>query len=449
MRFTATSAVEGSGPRAAHDELLLAFGRRRAAAHVRAQVSASICCRSLPPLTLAPALLAFAIACGDHVTSPRIPADALSLRLGETRAVALDAAAHVASGDAATEYTVVAFASTSGSVVNLQVMADGIENVVGPPTPILIPASQNASAHLTAGHRTSDFTLRLHAAEEELLATRGSAARAAYRALQADPVRAMAVPAINDEMTINASIDACGPPTLRTGRVVYVSDYLVFVEDEGNPSGGLTAADYQSLAAEYETVILPVLTDNFGASTDIDDNGGRTTVFFSRTVNELSNAASSSVIRSFFYVRDLLPKSTCAGSNEAELIYIAAPDETGSINGRPWPTADVRAFVAMALARGGTFMRDEGRRLYVTQAPRELSWLADAMACIAEELVFYRAATLSPRRNLSADNLVSGDVVRAAFNKYQIANFFRLGDYLAKPEPSSPASGGTGASGPA
>src|SRR5690242_15366817 len=226
--------------------------------------------------SLTAALCVLAGACGDHATSPRLPADALSLNLGETRSVALGAAEtmHVASGAAATEYTLVAFASPSGPVINAQVTADGVQDVTGPPSPTRTPTLSRT--RLTTEPASSAFEMHLHAAEAKLLATRGDAARAAYRARELRAMRAATIPAVNDEMTINSSIDDCGPGTPRTGRVVYVSDYLVFVEDEGNPTGGFTTADYQSMSAEYETLILPVLTDNFGAPTDIDNNGGRT-----------------------------------------------------------------------------------------------------------------------------------------------------------------------------
>jgi hypothetical protein len=395
------------------------------------------------------ALLGAAACGGDHVTSPRIPADAISLRLGETRTVTIDAAAamHVASGDAATEYTLVAFASPDGPVIELQATAEGVQEVTGPPTPDRIPASANASSSLTAGRPTSDFMSRLHAAEQELIATRGSAARAAYLARQSKALRLMTVPAVNDEMTINVSLDACGAPTLKAGRVVNVSEHLVLVEDEANPAGGFTAADYQSMADEYETLVSPVLSENFGAATDLDNNGGRTVVFFTRAVNELTPRGSSSFVISFSYARDLVPKSACAGSNEAEVVYFMVPDESGSINGQKQPASAVRARVGGSLAHAGASLRNQGRRLNVTHAQLEAPWLDDAIGSIAEELVFYRAAALTSRRNLDADQLSSNDAVKSAFNQYQSDNFNRLRFHLIDPESDALTGDGLGASG--
>ena len=393
-------------------------------------------------LRFAVGVLSLAGACGgDRVTPPRFPADALLLRVGETRSVTLDAAAamHVASTDATSEYTIVAFASPSGPVINLQVNADGVDVVTGPPAPDRSPASGQSRSRLTAPGLNALFTMRLQSAPSEPLETRGGVARGANATEKALSVRAMVVPAVGDAMTINVSLDACGTGTPRTGRVVKVSDHAVFVEDEGNPTGGFSAADYQSMADEYDTLIAPVLTDNFGVPSDIDDNGGRIIVFFTRAVNELTSPGSSGFTISFFYVRDLVSKVECAGSNAAELLYVMVPDPTGSINGQAWPAADVRAFIGGTLAHGGALATIQGRRRYVTQAPFELDWLSQAMGSIAEELVFYRAASLSPRHNIDGNALSPNGLTRSAFDKYQLENFPWLYKYLGAPESASPA----------
>ena len=49
-----------------------------------------------------------------------------------------------------------------------------------------------------------------------------------------------------------------------------------------------------------------------GVPADID-GGGRVIAFFTRAVNELTQAGSSGVISGFFYGRDLFPKVNTGG----------------------------------------------------------------------------------------------------------------------------------------
>src|SRR5690606_21757722 len=168
------------------------------------------------------------------------------------------------------------------------------------------------------------FHRRLREAEREhaaaLRAGRGSGASLSTAAA----IRAL--PAVGDTLHLNANaIVGCASPDLRVGRVEAVTDRAIVLADTANPAGGFTRDEYRAFGAAFDTLVWPVNVRNFGEPGDLDANS-RVLVFFTRAVNELSGAGSSSVVAGFFFGRDLRARSSCAGSNQAEMFYMLVPD---------------------------------------------------------------------------------------------------------------------------
>jgi hypothetical protein len=94
----------------------------------------------------------------------------------------------------------------------------------------------------------------------------------------------------------------------------------IVVADASNPASGYTDADYASIASTFDNLVDPTDTKAFGSPTDIDGNG-HVVLFFTRAVNELTPASSTSYVAGFFYARDLFPSTpspdfqACATSN--------------------------------------------------------------------------------------------------------------------------------------
>ena len=117
-------------------------------------------------------------------------------------------------------------------------------------------------------------------------------------------------------MTLNANAnESCTNPTSRTGRVAAVTSKAVVVADTANPVGGFTDDEYRAIGVTFDTLTDPVDVAAFGQPTDIDNNGGRSILFFTSAVNALTPRNSSSVVLGFFYSRDILPKLGCSASN--------------------------------------------------------------------------------------------------------------------------------------
>jgi hypothetical protein len=93
--------------------------------------------------------------------------------------------------------------------------------------------------------------------------------------------------AAGDLMRLNVNaIDYCTNPDFHTGRVVAITAKTVVVTDQANPSGGFTDAELTAYGTMFDTLMYPVDTAAFGNPVDIDNNGGRTILFFTQAVND-------------------------------------------------------------------------------------------------------------------------------------------------------------------
>ncbi|HEX2207812.1 MAG TPA: hypothetical protein VHG93_09015, partial [Longimicrobium sp.] len=300
------------------------------------------------------------------------------------------------------------------------------------------------------------FHTRLNASVRETLARQVAGARAAYQRRRAGGARLQlnqTAPTVGSLIQLNGSLEACTSPQTRTGRIVAVSQRAVVVADTANPAGGFTEADYQHVAATFDSLIYPVNVTAFGEPTDVDQNG-RVTIFFSRVVNELTPRNVNYIVGGFFYGRDLFPRAAdadfdegCPGSNYAEMFYLLAPDPTGVVNGNVRSAEDVRQSTLGVVGHEFQHLINASRRLYVVPGVtgnnwNEAVWLNEGLSHIAEELLFYHRTQLGPRQNLGNGILAQGTVTRAAFLEFEQQNEGRYGEYLANPETNSPYENG-------
>ena len=236
--------------------------------------------------------------------------------------------------------------------------------------------------------------------------------------------------------TETTSEDGCTHPSLRSGQVRYISQRAIVVADVGNPAGGYTDADYKSFGEFFDSQVWPLVTENFGEPSDSDGNG-KVFIFFTRAVNDLAGNSpvnSGSVIGGFFFNRDLFAKSSCAGSNAAEMFYMLVPNPEPASGERRFAKADVERSTRSVLVHEFQHLVNDSRRLHVTKAPVwEETWLNEGLSHIAEELMFYRDSGLAPRSNLRRDafaNLAD----RESFRQFQLDNLERLALFLQNPE---------------
>jgi hypothetical protein len=256
--------------------------------------------------------------------------------------------------------------------------------------------------------------------------------------------RASAPPQVGDLLSYNVGARACDSVVIHPARVVAVGSKALVVVDTLDPPGGFVTADYQRFAATFDTLVYSLDVANFGAPTDIDANG-HVVLLFTRAVNELTTRNSDSYVGGFFFARDLFPTTAavaadaCAGSNDAEMFYLLAPDPTGLVNGNVRTAGFVDSLTTSLIAHEFQHLINGSRRIYVNNADDfEVVWLNEGLSHIAEELLFYHQSGLGPRQNIDAPALRATRAAVDAFNADQGANASRYGLFLAAPSKSSP-----------
>jgi hypothetical protein len=350
-----------------------------------------------------------------------------------------DAAFCLGGGASGAEYTVVPV--NVGGSFSLTVTATGIVPVTGAPRPTLLGGGAQAlpTTRVSALDAARAYELRLREREAVHLTPLISATSQAFRARRAGPGARRAitpgVPTVGALMPLNVeSTGSCTASSVRTGRVEVVGSSVIVMSDTSNPAGGITTAGYQAIANRFDSLVWPTLTSSFGAPEDIDGNG-RVIVFYTTEVNARTPTGQPPVTHGYTLRRDLFFSSSCSTSNEGEMIYMAAADPAGTINGNARSAASVDSFATRTMAREMEYLINSSRRLYVNYAPEfEIAWFDNALAQVAQELVFYAASGKQPRQNLGFADVTSDSVSRAAFLAYAEPNYAILRGWLRTPE---------------
>lgn len=355
-------------------------------------------------------------------------------------------------GGSGTDYVLVVFDSShvTGSTVSLSVLGTGLETVPATAPTSVTPKFSIANSSITNSQSgfKSEFERSLREREIRDLTQRfPTARRQRSSAVLRDMIPAQVT--LGQIINLNTnSTNSCNNPIIRGGRVAAISERAIVVADTGNPTGGFTDLEFQSIATTFDTLLDPVDVGAFGSPEDIDNNG-HVLLFFTRTVNELTQPGDRGIIGGFFYARDLFPQQDengltgCAGSNVGELFYLAVPDENGTINGNPRTKADIVQVTLGTVAHEYQHLINASRRLYVntTASDFEVTWLNEGLSHIAEELVFYASTGLQPRENIDLDNIRASQARVDAFNSFEISNFGRYNTYLSNPSGNSPYGG--------
>jgi hypothetical protein len=252
--------------------------------------------------------------------------------------------------------------------------------------------------------------------------------------------------AVGDLVQVNVNADSdCTAPVYHVARVEAIGSKAMILNDTLNPKNGFTTADFERFAAKFDTLIYPIDGAAFGEPTDIDNNG-HIGLIFTRAVNELTPAGSSSYVGGFTYSRDLFPQQgnaraqACPASNEGEYFYLLAPDPNGEINGNRRSTAFVDAATTPVIAHEFQHLINASRKLYVNVAATEFEekWLDEGLAHVAEELLFYHESGYTPRNNLGINEVTATAQSFAAYNSDMRGNEGRYKSYLQSPSINSP-----------
>ena len=156
-------------------------------------------------------------------------------------------------------------------------------------------------------------------------------------------------------MKVPTRPNTCLLSTPITVTVKAVGQHGIFVEDNANPAGGFSAADYQTLSARFDNEIYAVDVGYFGDPTDFDENT-RVVIVITREVNKVTPTILGQVI-----FADLASRDDCPASNEGEYFYGRAPDPNASV-GSAYTVANALLDAPIIIAHEFTHVIQIGRR---------------------------------------------------------------------------------------
>ncbi|MBX3214704.1 MAG: hypothetical protein KF850_21895, partial [Labilithrix sp.] len=245
-------------------------------------------------------------------------------------------------------------------------------------------------------------------------------------------------PTVGATWTLNADLaTACTSGTARAGTVRYVGTHAIVVSDDTNPAGGLTTQQYSDLGAHFDNIVYPAVTALYGEPTDHDANQ-RVVLFYTRAVNELDPPATHTSVSTtaLTLARDVATAAECPTSNRGELIYLAVPDPTGTINSNVRTVSYIEGQAGLRAAHELTHLIVDSRRI-AAGAPFEETWLDEGLAGIAEERGFYAwSVGLTPLTNIVLSNLNVGPSASLrvrAYNTYQNHHYTRMREWMRDP----------------
>jgi hypothetical protein len=332
---------------------------------------------------------------------------------------------------AAAEYTVTPV-NLGITDVSFSVTGSGIVAVSGPPTPDRLPSARALAAERGPVEDESFHLALLRRAigmQGRVTPARAPAVGGARRNI------VPGVPTVGTVMNLNVSQSFCSPLDIRASTVRAVGTHVIVMEDNSNPAGGFSTAQYDSIAATFDTLVYPAVAGTFGAPGDIDANL-RVIALYTAAVNDLTPAGSSSYVGGFFYSRDLLTTTSCPGSNQGEMFYMLAPDPTGA-HGNVRTTGFVDTVTIGTLGHEFQHLINASLRLgHAPSYPLEQVWLNEGLSHVAEEEVYYASSLHGPGENIGFSAVNASPTQQGRFLRFAEPNFGRLRQWLLHPDTS-------------
>ncbi|HSL72557.1 MAG TPA: Ig-like domain-containing protein, partial [Longimicrobiales bacterium] len=201
-------------------------------------------------------------------------------------------------------------------------------------------------------------------------------------------------PAVGEMLTVRmADVENLSCTTFLAdirARVVYSGTRAVVLEDSVAPLARTMDDTYRAVGQEFDNVMWPLLSNNFGDPLAMDaqlDNNQRIFMVFTKRVND----AAGGNLAGYVLSTDFYKRAECNASNEGEYFYARVPTVAGSgFNGdtrdnwlRRSRTVAMHELKHLA-SFAGRFFR--APNFHPLQSDFEQRWLEESSAMIAEEL---------------------------------------------------------------
>ncbi|MDF2771429.1 MAG: Ig domain protein group 2 domain protein [Geminicoccaceae bacterium] len=267
----------------------------------------------------------------------------------------------------------------------------------------LVSPIANARAERLRKHRAVESQIRVEdrAQLESRIRSRQSARRGAKAALSvaASQARVPTIPGtakVGDVLNIRVpdrNANTCQNFIPIAVTVKALGTRAIFLEDNANPTGGLSAGDYETLRNQFDNQIYPTDVSYFGEPTDFDENS-RIAIVITKEINKHANLLGVVYSANFASVDD------CPSSNEGEVFYGKAPDPSGTV-GAAYSTAEALQDAPIIIAHEFAHIIQIGRRgTFAGFTAFQTVWELEGQATFAEEANGYAVTGLQPGQNL-------------------------------------------------
>ena len=199
-------------------------------------------------------------------------------------------------------------------------------------------------------------------------------------------------PAVGDLIPMkmpNITTNGCTNFTPVVGRVVYAGAKGIMLEDTASTLKGQADSVYARLGREFDNVMYPILSANFGNPLVMDaqlNNDGAIYMLFSTKVNTMGNG----LIAGFVSPTDFFTNGQCPSSNGAEVFYARAPTALGSgtiepVLGYDWARS-IASTIIHEVKHLTSFANKMAQPNFAGLGPQD-AWLEESSAEISQELL--------------------------------------------------------------
>jgi hypothetical protein len=227
--------------------------------------------------------------------------------------------------------------------------------------------------------------------------------------------------AVGDAVTYNVPVGGCDSSVVTHGHVMAVGVHSIIAQDDSASGDGLAATDFASIAAQVDASIYPTDTLHFGSPSDIDGNG-RVILYYTPQVLGITSG-DPAIVGGFFFRGDLFPTSSCASSNQGEILYLSTPSSSV-------PAATLLLETPGTIAHVLEHLINAGNHIKTNAAAFEDPWLDEALAHAAEDFVGRDVLGYTDEQDLTYADI---DANPNAFIAYFGPNAQRYATWLAAP----------------
>jgi hypothetical protein len=382
------------------------------------------------------------------VTANAVGCREITLAVGEVQSLApTDAACAILNGNAQ-RYFVTIVNPTNSPVASVAYRARGASGATSAQLGASVATSSVATG-ASAGEIDEEMQRalardRMHALilekNMEMLQRVGPQAQAALHSTT--PVSAQRVPpAVGDLIPMklpDITVDGCTVFTPVVARVAYVGTKAIILEDTENTLEGQVDTVYKRVGEEFDNVMFPILSTNFGNPLIMDpqlNNDGAMYMLFSTKVNTMGNGQ----IAGFVSNSDFFPTAQCPSSNVAETFYARSPTALGAGTSEPVFSWEFTRAVASTIIHEAKHLTSFAAKMaqpgFSGSKPPQDAWLEESSAELAQELLSRSTFSYAAKSNVDYAATIAKEVRPSSGMPFNMANAFRwLHGYVSDPE---------------